>query len=60
MNSYRCNNELIWGGDHDYEDYGVEGDGVVTNLSCSRCSAFVEVYLPNDWEPTVEMPDDAG
>ena len=53
MNCYRCNNELIWGGDFTYEDYHHEGEGIVTNLSCSRCSAYVEVYLPDEWEPGV-------
>ena len=52
MNCYRCNTELIWGGDHDYESYHLEGDGIVTNLSCSRCSAYVEVYLPDVWSST--------
>ena len=60
MNCYRCNNELIWGGDFTFEDYHHEGDGIVTNLSCSRCNAYVEVYLPDEWEPTVEIPDDNG
>ena len=58
MNCYRCNNELIWGGDFDYEDYGLPGEGIVTNLSCSRCGSYVEVYLPSEWDPTVELPGD--
>ena len=29
-----CNKELLWGGDHTYEDYGLEGDGMVTNCTC--------------------------
>ena len=44
MNCWHCNEELIWGGDHSYEDYGLDGEGIVSNLSCSRCSAFVLVY----------------
>ena len=52
MNCYRCNKELIWGGDFDYKDYHLTGEGIVTNLSCSRCSAYVEVYLPNEWPST--------
>ena len=52
MNCWACLTELIWGGDFDYEDYHLTGEGVVTNLSCSRCSAYVEVYLPNDWPST--------
>ena len=57
MNCYRCNSELIWGGDFTFEDYHCEGDGIVTNLSCSSCGAYVEVYLPDEWEATVEIPD---
>ena len=44
MSCGHCNPELIWGGDHDYADYGKEGDGIVTNLSCPKCSSFVLVY----------------
>ncbi len=39
----QCGNELIWGGDHDYEDYGVDGDGIVSNLSCPNDECDVEV-----------------
>ena len=50
MNCWHCNNELIWGGDFDYEDYGLEGEGIVSNLSCPNCNAYVEVYLKIDEE----------
>jgi hypothetical protein len=39
----QCGNELIWGGDHDYEDYGLDGDGIVSNLSCPSDECDVEV-----------------
>ena len=45
MKCWVCNTELIWGGDHDLEqepDY--DGHTIVTNLSCPKCEAFVEVY----------------
>ena len=47
MNCWHCNTELIWGGDNDYSDYCLEGDGIISNLSCpnAKCGAFVEVYL---------------
>jgi len=50
MKCWHCDTELIWGGDHDYED--MEGRGIVSNLSCSECDAFVLVYYPiiNDKE----------
>ena len=44
MKCWHCNTKLIWGGDHSYEDYDREGDGIVTNLSCPKCEAFVLVY----------------
>ena len=35
-----CGKELVWGGCDTYEDYGVEGQGIVTNYSCinDECS----------------------
>ena len=46
MKCYHCNTELIWGGDFMFEDYGLEGDGIVSNLSCPDCQSYVEVYSP--------------
>ena len=45
MKCWHCNEELIWGGDHDSEeeDYLIE-----TNLSCQKCNSFVMVYLPKE------------
>lgn len=50
MNCYKCGpqTQLIWGGDNDYEDYNLEGEGIVSNLSCPKCDAFVLVYMSND------------
>ena len=31
-----------------YEDYCLEGDGIVSTLSCRKCNAHVEVYLLNE------------
>ena len=46
MKCWHCNEEVIWGGDFDYEDYGMDGEGIISNLSCSKCPAFYECYLP--------------
>jgi hypothetical protein len=43
LNCYCCGEELIWGGDHDDED-DMGRELIVTNLSCSKCDAFVLVY----------------
>jgi|TARA_R100000742_G_C4165296_1_gene5439 hypothetical protein len=50
MKCWHCNSEVIWGGDHDYEDYGMEGEGIVSNLSCSECNAFYLCYLGEEDE----------
>ena len=44
MNCSSCGTELIWGGDHNGEDYCNEEYNIVTNLSCPKCDAFVLVY----------------
>ena len=46
MKCWHCQEEVIWGGDHDCEDdeeYLIE-----TNLSCSNCGSFYLVYYPKD------------
>jgi hypothetical protein len=45
MNCWHCGGEVIWGGDFDYEDYGIDREGIVSNLSCSKCKAYYECYL---------------
>ena len=46
MNCWHCQNELIWGGDHDTEDN--EDYDMVSNLSCPKCHCHVEVYHPSE------------
>ena len=45
MKCWHCQSKLIWGGDHSFEDYCLEGEGIVTNLSCSEADAEALVYL---------------
>ena len=42
MNCWHCKTELISGADHDLVDD--DSFSMVTNLSCPKCNAFVEVY----------------
>ena len=48
MNCWHCNTELIWGGDHDLDDFEESEYSMVTNLSCPRCNTYVEVYYPRE------------
>ena len=43
-NCWFCGAEMIWGGDHDFEAYGLDGEGIVANLSCPKCEAYAEFY----------------
>ena len=43
---------MIWGNDFDYEDYGLDGEGIVSNFSCSNCDAHAEFYLPIENDKT--------
>jgi len=43
-----CKKILIWGGDHSYEDEGLEGDGIVTNYSCSNKSCNITILVYRD------------
>jgi len=49
MNCWHCNEELIWGGDHDIEEENEEYC-IATNLSCPKCKSFVEGYYPKEQE----------
>lgn len=45
-----CGNGMIWGCDFDFEDYGLDGEGVVAILSCPNCKATAEFYSGQDEE----------
>ena len=47
MNCWHCRTELIWGGDHDI-DHENEDYCIVSNLSCPKCHAHVDVYYPSN------------
>ena len=53
MNCWHCNDELIWGGDHDIDEdqtflFGEYSIG--TNLTCPNCDTYVLVYYPREDE----------
>jgi len=51
MNCWFCQTELIWGCDYSYDDYGLEGEGIIATFSCPKCNSYVEAYSP-------EQPDE--
>ena len=57
MNCWHCGTELIWGGDHTFEDHGLDADGIVSNLSCPNCPVDVLVYYNIDREKEYDKND---
>ena len=50
MNCWHCQSKLIWNSDFSYEDYCIDGEGIISVLTCpnEKCNAHVEVYLDLD------------
>lgn len=36
---------VIWDADFDFEDYGYEGDGIVSTFHCQNCGAEYEQII---------------
>jgi len=45
MKCPKCQKELIWEGDNDYEDYGAGGEGIVSNSSCPNDDCDVDMVI---------------
>ena len=48
MNCWCCGSEMVWGNDFSYEDYMLDGDGIVSEFSCSNpeCNCHATFYNP--------------
>ena len=46
MNCWNCGTQMIWGGDHSFDDVGMDGEGIASNFSCPNCSAHADFYVP--------------
>ena len=51
---YQCfsclKDSVYWQADFMFEEYGLEGNGVVHVLKCSNCGADIEYYCPIEEE----------
>ena len=36
---------VVWDNDFSFEDYGLDGDGIVHACHCSNCGARIEYYI---------------
>ena len=39
---------LVWQADFDFEDYGYEGKGIVSEYICSKCGTRITMEIPID------------
>jgi len=42
---------VVWCADFSFEDYDVEGEGIVHTLHCSNCGADIVYYVPVNSTP---------
>lgn len=52
--SYECFHcgaqDVIWDSDFTFEDYGIDGEGIIHNCHCTNCGAEIEYYIRCDEE----------
>lgn len=48
---FHCGNRaVIWDNDYSFEDYCLEGEGIVHELHCTKCGAQITYYVGEDDE----------
>ena len=48
---------VIWDADFTFEDYGLEGEGLVHHCHCTNCGAEIEYYVPITEEDVEELKE---
>ena len=50
--TYQCfhclSNTVCWDSDYDFEDFGLDGEGIVQCCHCSNCGADIQYIIPLD------------
>ena len=42
---FHCGGEVRWDADFDFQDYGLEGDGIIHECHCNDCGAQITYYV---------------
>ena len=46
---FHCLQESVgWDADFSFEDYGIDGNGIIHTLHCNNCGAEIEYYVPGE------------
>lgn len=51
---------VVWDSDFTFEDYGLDGEGIVHVCHCENCGARVEYYVPTDDPSKNKYVEDEG
>lgn len=51
---------VIWDSDFTFEDYGLEGEGLVHHCHYTHCGAEIEYYVPITEEDVAELKERFG
>lgn len=43
---YNCDADMIWGNDFHFDEFGYEGEGIVTCFTCPKCETYAEFVIP--------------
>ena len=43
-----CAKAVVWQADFSFEDYGMEGEGIIHVCKCANCGADIEYYISLD------------
>ena len=46
VSCYNCETEMIWQSDFDFEDFGYEGEGIISCFICPKCETYAEFTVP--------------
>ena len=47
----KCKKDLVWEGDYPFEDYGLEGGGILSKYHCYNSDCLHNIVL--DYEPVL-------
>ncbi len=45
MRCWHCGTEMVWGADFSFDDYGYDGDGIVSSFSCGNADCLAEAIV---------------
>lgn len=51
---------VVWDADFSFEDYGIEGEGLINHCHCTNCGAEIEYYVPITEDDVDELKERFG